>query len=1215
MLRDDIREVISPFKCTTLDDLLSRARVRDADLLRKNNKEAKETKRKIDSRDRDAKKPKHDQGRKTGGTKIKTPCKKCHKTHLGVCRANFPSCYKCGALNNTSKDSNKLLFPLEVEIAGNEIVVVSKVYRDVEIEIDDSVFKINLIPIVLGAFYIGIGMDWLDRDKRKGEFKLCSMMKARKYLSHGCQDFMAHVVDTSSEKKNVNDVSVVNEFLDVFLEDLSGIPPERPMLDKFVIVFIDDILVYSKSKKEHEAHLREVLETLRKERLYAKFSKCEFWLQEIQFLGHVINSEVSSLAGYCRRFIQDFSKIASSLTKLTKKNTPFVWGEEQEEAFVTLRRRLCETLILVLPEGTKDMVVYSDASYSGLGCVLMQRGKVIAYASRQLKKHEENYPTHDLEFAAVVFALKIWRHYLYGVKFIIYTDHRSLQYFLEKKDPNMRQRRWLDLLKYYDCEIRYHPGLGGEANVGWRGALSEKAHKSKYSIHSGATKMYLDLKRNYWWPGMKRDCVKYVKKCLTCLKVKAEHQKPYRKIQPLEIPVWKWEKITMDFVTKLPSTTKKHDVIWVIVDQLMKSAHFIPIREGIPVHKLAKIYVNEIVARHGVPVSIVSDRDGRFTSNFLRDFQEELGNWDDHLPLVEFAYNNSYHSSIKIPPYEMLYGRKCRMPVCWDEVRSKELASTDVVLVITKKIETIRERLKEVRVVWKKVMSSPSAHTVPETITPTDRARDSRVDFSLGEMRIDITMLEEDMNIDTMLASLVEDVVKVGSTSDELVNMGKANRNKRYNVNKLTPPALPKIEEIPPISLTASLPVYHPLSPKHKEKIFDALDRKYKELEEQKPIVKVLENYMVYRKKLDDVIMGRARLENKEFGDEEKSRLIEHGLPKKLCDPGNFVIPVRMNGTTQMSALADMRASVSVLPYTLYKNLWLSDPRPYHSNLTMADNTQAKAMGEELLLLLGRPFLRTCGAIIDVGHGTMTIDDGVIRHTYFPKPRAKAYLKFFEVDKDEDWLVQLKSTDWGSKGHEVYKKSEGDGAGHANFKVITPSGRKFTRGFKTKETKRKLSGKFTSEDILNCDVTLKDLMKMEYTHVDGDEFVVYSWKELSLLKEMLCGEEHVLTLPEFAINDKGFDHNEYWKKIGEPTRTNKRTSLVKDPLMRIVHKLLVGALVHRTGSRERCQKPDLWMMSMLEEGRFSNVAWIIAEYLCKKARELRRIVIFVEVIT
>ncbi|GJX61297.1 hypothetical protein Tco_0294197 [Tanacetum coccineum] len=211
---------------------------------------------------------------------------------------------------------------------------------------------------------------------------------------------------------------------------------------------------------------------------------------------------------------------------------------------------------------------------------------------------------------------------------------------------------------------------------------------------------------------MKRDCVKYVEKCLTCLKFKVEHQKPYGKVQPLDIPVWKWEKITMDFVTKFPKRIKKHDAIWVILDRLTKSAHFIPIRENIPIDKLAKIYVNEIVSRHGVPVSIVSDRNGRFALNFWISFQEQLGtrlnmstafhpqtdgqsertiqtledmlracvidfggNWDDHLPLVEFAYNNSYQASIKMPLYKMLYGRKCRTPVCWEEDGRRELVS------------------------------------------------------------------------------------------------------------------------------------------------------------------------------------------------------------------------------------------------------------------------------------------------------------------------------------------------------------------------------------------------------------------------------------------------------------------------------------------------------------------------------------------------------------
>ncbi|KAD4178196.1 hypothetical protein E3N88_26787 [Mikania micrantha] len=262
----------------------------------------------------------------------------------------------------------------------------------------------------------------------------------------------------------------------------------RPMLDRSVIVFIDDILVYSKNEGDHACHLREVLETLRKEKLYAKFSKCAFWLQEVQFLGHVVNSkgihvdpskiqavakwsqpktptEIRSflgLAGYYRRFIQDFSKIASSLTKLTRKGVKYEWGENQEQAFQELKMKLTQAPVLALPDGPDDFVVYSDASYSGLGCVLMQRGKVIAYASRQLKIHEVSYPTHDLELAAVVFALKIWRHYLYGVKCTIYTDHKSLKYFFTQKELNMRQRRWLELIKDYDCEILYHPG---KANV------------------------------------------------------------------------------------------------------------------------------------------------------------------------------------------------------------------------------------------------------------------------------------------------------------------------------------------------------------------------------------------------------------------------------------------------------------------------------------------------------------------------------------------------------------------------------------------------------------------------------------------------------------------------------------------------------------------------------------------------------------------------------
>ncbi|CAH1451843.1 unnamed protein product [Lactuca virosa] len=260
----------------------------------------------------------------------------------------------------------------------------------------------------------------------------------------------------------------------------------RPFLDSFVIVFINDILIYSKSKEEHTQHLRQILGTLRAEKLYAKFSKCDFWIRRVEFLGHVVSKEgihvdptkikaiegwatprtpteirqFLRLAGYYRSFIQNFSKIAKHLTTLIQKGVSFHWNGKQEVAFQTLKRALCSAPVLSLPKGTEDFVVYGDASNQGLGCVFMQRGKVIAYASKQLKTHEVNYTTHDLKLGVVVFALNIWRHYLYGTKCTIFTDHKSLQHILNKKELNMRHRKWVELLNDYECEIKYHPGKG-----------------------------------------------------------------------------------------------------------------------------------------------------------------------------------------------------------------------------------------------------------------------------------------------------------------------------------------------------------------------------------------------------------------------------------------------------------------------------------------------------------------------------------------------------------------------------------------------------------------------------------------------------------------------------------------------------------------------------------------------------------------------------------
>ncbi|GJS87587.1 putative reverse transcriptase domain-containing protein [Tanacetum coccineum] len=426
----------------------------------------------------------------------------------------------------------------------------------------------------------------------------------------------------------------------------------KPYLDKFVIVFIDDILIYSKDEKEHAEHLKAILELLKKEQLYAKF-------------------------------IEGFSKIAKPMTKLTQKGIQFDWGEKEENAFQLIKQKLCSAPILALPEGSEDFMVYCDASHKGLGVVLMQREK-------------------------------IWRHYLYGTKCTVFIDHKSLQYILDQKELNIRQHSWLELLSDYDCDIHYHPGKANvvadalsrkeqieplrvralvmtigldlpkqilEAQIealkpenlekedvggmirkdipkeklepradgtlclngrSWlpcygdlRSVIMHESHKSKYSIHPGSEKMYQDMKKLYWWPNMKADIATYVSKCLTCAKVKAEHQRPSGLLVQPAIPEWKWDNITMDFITKLPKSSQGFDTIWVIVDRLTKSAHFLPIRENDPLDKLARLYLNRIVARHRIPVSIICDRDGRFTSNFWKSFQKALG--------TELSMSTAYH--------------------------------------------------------------------------------------------------------------------------------------------------------------------------------------------------------------------------------------------------------------------------------------------------------------------------------------------------------------------------------------------------------------------------------------------------------------------------------------------------------------------------------------------------------------------------------------------
>ncbi|GJV08093.1 putative reverse transcriptase domain-containing protein [Tanacetum coccineum] len=651
----------------------------------------------------------------------------------------------------------------DIEMADGNLVGTNTVIQGCTLILLNQPFEIDLMPIKLGSFNVVIGMDWLSKyhariicdekvvhipidgetliirgDRSKTRLSLISCIKTERYISRGYQVFVAQVMEKKSDEKRLEDIPVVREFLEVFPENLPGLPPVRqvefqidlmpgaapvarapyrlapsemqelsdqlqeladrgfiqpstspwgdpvlfvkkkdrsfkmcidyremnklivknryplpriddlfdqlqgsstyskidlrsgyhqlrakdedipktafrtryehyefqvmpfgltnaptvfmdlmnrifkPYLNKFVIVFIDDILIYSRNKEEHTDHLRIILELLKKEKLYAKFSKCDLWISIVQFLGHVIDSQGIHVGP---------AKIEAV------KN----WASP-----TTLTEKLCEAPIVALPEGNDNFVIYCNASHQGLGAVLMQREKVIAYASRQLKPHEENYITHDLKLGAV--------------------------HILDQKELNMRQRRWLKFLADYDC----------------------------------SEKMYLDLKKLYWWPNMKAIIAEYVGKCLTCSRVKAEYR-------------------------------------------LTKSAHFILTEATDSMETLTRLYIKEIVSRHRVPISIISDHDSHFTSRFWQSMQNALGTqldmstsyhpetdgqsertiqtledmlracvidfgkgWERHLPLVEFSYNNNYHASIKAAPFEALYAARDRQR-SYANVRRKPL--------------------------------------------------------------------------------------------------------------------------------------------------------------------------------------------------------------------------------------------------------------------------------------------------------------------------------------------------------------------------------------------------------------------------------------------------------------------------------------------------------------------------------------------------------------
>jgi hypothetical protein len=585
----------------------------------------------------------------------------------------------------------------------------------------------------------------------------------------------------------------------------------RQFLDDFVLVFLDDILIYSKTLEDHEQHVRRVLEVLRKEKLYAKESKCELFKTEVEFLGHhvgrdgvrMMEDKVKAVAEwpvptkvghvraflgtacYYRKFIKDFSSIAAPLHDLTKDSVKFHWTSACQAAFVQLKSALQDGPVLALPNPSRPFVVHTDASGFAVGAVLMQdQGKglqPIAFLSKKMLPAETRYPVHEQELLAIIHSLGTWRHYLAGSKFkiVIKTDHKSLQHFKTQPQLSGRQSRWKDVIANFDFDIEYIEGklnpvadglsrrpdhachsselltvapadssastinsvtslqedirLAALADAAYQDALVRRLpldgalrvsdgrlyHGDRVYIpaslplqtrillechdasgHLGKDKTMEQVKRRFYWPGMDETVRRYVTSCDACQRNKPSQQSPMGLMRPLPIPTRPWQQVSMDLITQLPRSRKGNDAIVVFVDKLTKMVHYVATTTTVSAPQLATLFMREVVRLHGVPESILSDRDPRFTAHFWRAFWSQLGttltmstayhpqtdgqteranrtleemlrarinfkqtDWDDHLSAAELAINNAQQASTGFSPFRLNYGQEVQLPL------------------------------------------------------------------------------------------------------------------------------------------------------------------------------------------------------------------------------------------------------------------------------------------------------------------------------------------------------------------------------------------------------------------------------------------------------------------------------------------------------------------------------------------------------------------------
>lgn len=567
------------------------------------------------------------------------------------------------------------------------------------------------------------------------------------------------------------------------------------MLDECVVIYLDDILVYSKTVEEHERHLRQVLQRLVDHQLYGRLWKCSFFQRKLEYLGFIVSEngiepnptlveavkkfplprtlkELQSflgLANYYRIFINGFSAIVVPLTNVMGKvsaNRPLEWTSEMLIAFDTVKDKLTSAPCLCIPDPDGEFEVTTDASEDAkaVGAVLTQNGHPVAFESKKLDKHQMNYPVHDKEMCAIMHALNRWRPFLLGKHFKVYTDHRSLTFFKTQANLNQRQLRWQEKAADYDCEILYKPGkenkvadalsriqinvicpipqpskqnsirraykrdpLGKIINTIQGGGKSERFkltngllyyqcdeyapwrlcipkgevreailhdnHNAEIAGHPGISKTYSNIARAYYWPGMGKNIKQHVQHCDACQRTKKSHLPDAGVLRPLPIPYKPWSSISMDLLGPIPESKDGHEMILVVVDRLTKMAHFIPTIRRYTSKIIANLFVTYIFRYHGLPDSIISDRDPKFTAHFWKALQKELGvrllmstaehpqtdgqaestvkiiqkmlrpftiqgaDWEELLPLLEFAYNNTVQSSTKQTPFYLNYGQ------------------------------------------------------------------------------------------------------------------------------------------------------------------------------------------------------------------------------------------------------------------------------------------------------------------------------------------------------------------------------------------------------------------------------------------------------------------------------------------------------------------------------------------------------------------------------